>query len=83
MEATIKIDEKKTFQALVQFLKSLNIQVVTKPDIASKRKNKTDNKVVAKRPVKISTLRGKVKKQSAQEIEQQLKSLRDEWTRDI
>ena len=30
MEATIKIDEKKTFQALVQFLRSLNIDVDTK-----------------------------------------------------
>ena len=40
MEATIKIDEKKTFQALVQFLRSLNIDVNTKIIKKEKRHRK-------------------------------------------
>jgi len=30
MEATIKLNDQKAFEALVQFLRSLNIEVVTK-----------------------------------------------------
>ncbi|MCH8319236.1 MAG: hypothetical protein IIA88_12220 [Bacteroidetes bacterium] len=30
MEATIKIDDKKTFQALVEFLKSVKINIIAK-----------------------------------------------------
>ena len=36
MEATIKIDDRKTFQAFIDFLKSLKIEVIARDDNAVK-----------------------------------------------
>lgn len=45
MEATINIDDRKTFQSLVQFLRSLNIDVATKKekDLQKSIKKKNNN----------------------------------------
>ena len=43
MEATIKIDDKKIFLALVNFLRSLNIDVVTKKEKELKKSIKKKN----------------------------------------
>ena len=48
MEATINIDDRKTFNTLIEFLKSLNIDVDTKGKkrihSANKKINSTNNK---------------------------------------
>ncbi|MBU0763982.1 MAG: DUF2281 domain-containing protein [Bacteroidetes bacterium] len=43
MEATIRIDDSKTFQALLHFLKSINIEVITKQEKNKQKKNSLSN----------------------------------------
>ena len=69
MELTVKIENKNVYDSLVQFLKSLGITVVGKETTHLKEK--------------LSSLEGKVSKMSSEEIDKQIKSLRDEWQRDI
>jgi len=45
MEAIIKIDDKKTFQTLLQFLKSINIEVVAKRSVVIKGQVKSKNDI--------------------------------------
>ena len=74
MEVTINIEDEKIYTSLVQFLKSLNITIVSE--------NPGKNGKTLKKK-KLSELKGKVSKMSSAEIDKQLNSLRNEWQRDI
>ena len=71
MQLTLNIENQNVYNTLVPFLKSIGITIDGKQTVEVHSKKK------------LSALKGRVTKMSAEEIDKQIKSLRDEWQRDI
>lgn len=71
MELTLKIDNQNVYDSLVLFLKSVGITISGQQSDEGHSKKK------------LSSLKGKVSKMTSEEIDKQIKAMRDEWQRDI